>query len=352
MTSAASNLEVVLEHHHGAGDSGAKKERRIPNDGLSLGDFVHQSRHPDNGGTRATVPKENLEPRGTFYIKTYGCQMNVNDSDIVRAVLLEKGYHEATIDNTRSIESTVKNAKNKKKTKAITPESVADIILTNTCAIREKAEEKVWQRLYHLRKNKGSHQIVGVLGCMAERLQNKLLEENVADLVVGPDAYRDLPKLLRQIMKTPETNKITNNSHSNINSGSDIQSTGQRLELTQEDYNKDPFELQEIEWKEQRKDEKKNVRPKAINVDLSSIETYDDILPVRGEEVSNPFSAFVSIQRGCSNRCSFCIVPFTRGGKERSRPFQSIVDEVKYMVEEQNLKEVVSFSKKLCHFLF
>eukprot|EP00536_Pseudo-nitzschia_multiseries_P009012 jgi/Psemu1/199737/e_gw1.244.58.1 len=277
---------------------------KIPRDGLSLSDFVHRGGLSDNNnnsgaGTAATATakgsKEHEIPVGTFHIKTYGCQMNVSDSDIVRAVLLEHGYAEATVENTAG---NLHNTHHKHKTKrqqaqaqAWTPESNADIILTNTCAIREKAEEKVWQRLRHLRKNKGSKQIVGVLGCMAERLQTKLLEENVADLVVGPDAYRDLPRLLQQLTKATQNSRRR--------------------------------------------------RPKAINVDLSTSETYEDIMPVRGGEASNPFSAFVSIQRGCSNRCSFCIVPFTRGGKERSRPFRSIVDEVSYMVETQNLKEVV-----------
>jgi MiaB/RimO family radical SAM methylthiotransferase len=325
-----------------------RHQREIPQDGLSLSDFVQQSRRSDDKIPRAAASTEFPEPRGTFFIKTYGCQMNVSDSDIVRAVLLENGYREATMDDANSSSSSSRNntdsttimsksnRNNGKKKKVPTPESTADIILTNTCAIREKAEEKVWQRLYHLRKNKGKHQIVGVLGCMAERLQTKLLEENVADLVVGPDAYRDLPQLLRQItVDAPENRNTTNNS----TSGDDVNAK-QDIGVEQSRHQLDSQQTMEPN-KPQIREHKKNRRPKAINVDLSTVETYDDIMPVRGEEASNPFSAFVSIQRGCSNRCSFCIVPFTRGGKERSRPFQSIVDEVSYMVETQNLKEVV-----------
>jgi len=201
----------------------------------------------------------------SFHIKTYGCQMNVNDTDIVRAVLLEKGFVEAP------------------------SEEKATIWLTNTCAIRDKAEQKVVQRLQGLRKRKQqqhSKKVVGVLGCMAERLQENLLQEQMADLVVGPDAYRDLPRLLDELL-LPEHPIST-----------------------------------------------------AMNVQLSLDETYEDIVPVRDASSPTPFSAFVSIQRGCSNRCSFCIVPFTRG-QERSRPLESIVAEVTQLLEEDNLKEVV-----------
>jgi len=383
---------VTVDRHYGSDKKadptplprGARKSR-LPQDGLSLGDFVHRAERGDNGGasagavattttTTATATARkgsNVEsPLGTFHIKTYGCQMNVSDSDIVRAVLLEHGYVEATEENTAGNRHAT-NPKSHHKTKrqqsqqVWTPESTADIILTNTCAIREKAEEKVWQRLRHLRKNKGSQQIVGVLGCMAERLQTKLLEENVADLVVGPDAYRDLPRLLQQLnggeggsgaeIEAPNSNmKSTLNIKSTLNSSDgtdDPQPPEQNLAT------EIPFEFEHPDRQQQSTTEEfpdrkgkggtkvnrksRRRRPKAINVDLSTTETYEDIMPVRGGESSNPFSAFVSIQRGCSNRCSFCIVPFTRGGKERSRPFQSIVDEVSYMVETQNLKEVV-----------
>jgi MiaB/RimO family radical SAM methylthiotransferase len=197
--------------------------------------------------------------------------MNVNDSDIVRSVLLDAGFVEVTSSDT---------------------ESVADIWLTNTCAIRDGAEQKVVTRLQQLRaarrklKTKTT-MIVGVLGCMAERLQEQLLKDDMADLVVGPDAYRDVPKLLANLL-----------NHSD----------------------------------DQR-------RQHAINVQLSRDETYADITPVRhAAHVDSP-TAYVSIQRGCSNRCSFCIVPFTRG-VERSRPFDSIVDEIRRLHGESNVKEV------------
>lgn len=231
-----------------------QKESKIPDDGLTLGDFVHKKANLDN------ITSERSKSGLSFHIKTYGCQMNVNDSDIVRAVLLEQGYTEAE------------------------EEADADIWLTNTCAIRDKAEQKVWQRLRTLKKQKSPNQVVGLLGCMAERLQDELLKENMADLVVGPDAYRDLPRLLRDLTDS-----------------------------------EDPLE-------------------QAINVQLSLEETYQDIVPVRDGKSAT--SAFVSIQRGCSNRCSFCIVPFTRG-RERSRPFESIVNEVRELVELHNMKEVV-----------
>lgn len=187
------------------------------------------------------------------YIETYGCQMNVADSEVVASVLTGEGYG-LTLD----------------------AES-ADVILLNTCAIRENAEQKVRRRLAELRhakRHRGRPMQLGVLGCMAERLRTKLLEEEkLVDLVVGPDAYRDLPRLL------------------DANEG-----TGQA----------------------------------AVNVQLSREETYAEIAPVRYD--TNGLSAFVSIMRGCDNMCAFCVVPFTRG-RERSRPSESIVDEVKALVD-------------------
>ena len=228
--------------------------------------------------------------------------MNVSDSDIVRAVMLEHGFQELSSVVDENVQEVLvqKNPNNSRTTTPPTP----DILLTNTCAIREKAEDKVWQRLRHLRKHRSKHQIVGVLGCMAERLQEQLLQENMADVVVGPDQYRQLPELLQRLI--PEQQ----------------QQQQQDLERNKKTH------------------KRRRQRPQAMNVELSLQETYDDIVPVR-DEASNPFSAFVSIQRGCSNRCSFCIVPFTRGGQERSRPFQSVVDEVAHLVEKENLKEVV-----------
>jgi tRNA-2-methylthio-N6-dimethylallyladenosine synthase len=187
-----------------------------------------------------------VEPTGkSFYIESYGCQMNFSDSEIVASVLSGVGYQP-----TRNMEA-------------------SDLILINTCSIREKAEETVRKRLRVFDKVKEQRPgvLVGVLGCMAERLKTKLLEEEkLVDLVVGPDAYRDIPNLI-----------------ANAEDGD-----------------------------------------KGINVFLSREETYADISPMRLD--SNGVSAFISIMRGCDNMCSFCVVPFTRG-RERSRNAFSIVAE-------------------------
>ena len=191
------------------------------------------------------------------YIETYGCQMNFSDTEIVASILSEMDYG-FTND-----------------------EQEADLVLINTCSIRDNAEAKIWNRLKNLRGRKAHHpdMMVGVLGCMAERLKSKLLEEEqLVDMVVGPDAYRDLPNLVEEI------------------------SSGQ----------------------------------KAVNVLLSREETYADIAPVR--LTSNGVSAFVTIMRGCDNMCSFCVVPFTRG-RERSRDPYSIVEEVRVLAEK-GFKEV------------
>lgn len=180
-----------------------------------------------------------------FYIESYGCQMNFSDSEIVASILMDEGF-----GATRNIER-------------------ADLILLNTCSIREKAEQTVRKRLTEFKKLKKARPglLVGVLGCMAERLKAKLLEEErLVDIVVGPDAYRTLPRLIEEA------------------------DGGQ----------------------------------KGVNVLLSRDETYADIAPVRLN--SNGITAFVSIMRGCNNMCSFCVVPFTRG-RERSRPAESIVAE-------------------------
>src|SRR5476651_2429752 len=180
-----------------------------------------------------------------LYIESYGCAMNFSDSEIVASILSEKGF-ETTKDYTN-----------------------ADVIFINTCSIRENAETRVRNRLKEFKaaKSKNPGMVVGVLGCMAERLKAKFLEEEkLVDVVVGPDAYRDLPNLIEQV------------------------DSGQ----------------------------------KAVNVLLSREETYADISPVRLN--SNGVNAFVSIMRGCNNMCSFCVVPFTRG-RERSRDAYSIVNE-------------------------
>jgi tRNA-2-methylthio-N6-dimethylallyladenosine synthase len=195
---------------------------------------------------RTTEDKDSGKQR-KLYIESYGCQMNFSDSEIVASILSQNGF-----DTTSDINS-------------------ADVIFLNTCSIRDKAEQTVRNRLTHingLKRNKPD-MLVGVLGCMAERLKSKLLEEEkIVDLVAGPDAYRDLPKLIEK-----------------VDEGS-----------------------------------------KAVNTFLSREETYADITPVRLN--SNGVTAFISIMRGCDNMCSFCVVPFTRG-RERSRDPRSIVAEAK-----------------------
>ena len=195
--------------------------------------------------------------RRLFYIESYGCQMNFSDSEIVASILNAEGF-----GATRNFEE-------------------ADLILLNTCSIREKAEQTVRKRLTEFRKLKKGRPnlLVGVLGCMAERLKGKLLEEEkLVDLVVGPDAYRTLPALITEA------------------------DGGQ----------------------------------KAVNVLLSREETYADISPVRLN--SNGITAFVSIMRGCNNMCSFCVVPFTRG-RERSRDAVSIINECQQLFDN-GYKEV------------
>jgi tRNA-2-methylthio-N6-dimethylallyladenosine synthase len=192
-----------------------------------------------------------------FYIESYGCAMNFSDSEIVASILNEKGF-----GATRMIEE-------------------ADLIFINTCSIREKAEQTVRNKLQNYRtfKKENPSLLVGVLGCMAERLKAKLLEEEkLVDIVVGPDAYRSLPALIEEA------------------------ESGQ----------------------------------KSVNVLLSREETYADISPVRLNQ--NGVAAFVSIMRGCNNMCSFCVVPFTRG-RERSRDAASIIAECKQLVAE-GYKEV------------
>ena len=189
--------------------------------------------------------------RKRFYIESYGCAMNFADSEVVASILHKEGF-----GATKNVEE-------------------ADLIFVNTCSIREKAEQTVRKRLTEFRKLKKNRPgtLVGVLGCMAERLKSKFLEEEkLVDIVVGPDAYRSLPGLVEEA------------------------ESGQ----------------------------------KAINVLLSRDETYADISPIRLN--SNGISAFVSIMRGCNNMCSFCVVPFTRG-RERSRDAESIINECRELFE-------------------
>lgn len=187
-----------------------------------------------------------------LYIESYGCQMNFSDSEIVSSIMAENGF-----DTTSNFEE-------------------ADVVFLNTCSIREKAETTVRRRLsqFNTVKRKKPEMLIGVLGCMAERLKAKLLdEEKIVDLVAGPDAYRDLPGLVSQVDE------------------------GQ----------------------------------KAVNTFLSREETYADISPVRLN--SNGVTAFISIMRGCDNMCSFCVVPFTRG-RERSRDPYSIVNEAQDLFDK------------------
>ena len=181
-----------------------------------------------------------------IYIETYGCQMNVGDSEVIFSILGKEGY-----ERTESMDD-------------------ADVILANTCSVRDNAEQRIWGRIevFHKQKEKRSGVVVGIVGCMAERLKDKLLDTHKVDLVAGPDSYRTLPTLLRDI--APD-------------------------------------------------------KPQ-INVMLSHEETYADIVPVRTDR--NGVSAFISIMRGCNNVCSYCVVPYTRGA-ERSRDPKTIVDEAR-----------------------
>ncbi len=210
---------------------------------LVIPDKVHDESR--QGEALLLTPAAGKNNGRKLYIESYGCAMNFSDSEIVASILSEKGF-ETTTDYTN-----------------------ADVIFINTCSIRENAETRVRNRLREFKaaKAKNPGMVVGVLGCMAERLKAKFLEEEkLVDVVVGPDAYRDLPNLIEQV------------------------DGGQ----------------------------------KAVNVLLSREETYADISPVRLN--SNGINAFVSIMRGCDNMCSFCVVPFTRG-RERSRDAVSIVNE-------------------------
>ena len=181
-----------------------------------------------------------------IYIETYGCQMNVGDSEVIFSILGKESY-----ERTESMDE-------------------ADVILANTCSVRDNAEQRIWGRIevFHKQKEKRGGVVVGIVGCMAERLKDKLLDTHKVDLVAGPDSYRTLPALLRDI--APD-------------------------------------------------------KPQ-INVMLSHEETYADIVPVRTDR--NGVSAFISIMRGCNNVCSYCVVPYTRGA-ERSRDPKTIVDEAR-----------------------
>ncbi|GMH44867.1 hypothetical protein BSKO_12819 [Bryopsis sp. KO-2023] len=244
-----------------AAEDASERRLRFP-DGPDLHHFL-QGTAGQRGGEAVEPQETTLVPENSrkVYLETYGCQMNVSDSEVVMSVLASKGYTE---------------------TKDLTD---AHLILINTCAIRDKPERRVWNRMVDFRKLKNSARkenrdvpVVGVLGCMAERLKHELLDvEKLADLVVGPDAYRDLPRLL------------------------DVVQDGEG----------------------------------AMNTQLSLEETYADVVPLRP---MGAVKAFLTIMRGCNNMCSFCIVPFTRG-RERSRPVESILSEVRQL-SDSGVKEV------------
>ena len=198
-------------------------------------------------GSAIELQNQGGDGKKKLYLESYGCQMNFSDSEVVASILAQDGY-----ETTRNMDE-------------------ADVILLNTCSIRENAEQRVRNRLteFKIKKENNPELVVGILGCMAERLKKNLLEEEkLVDLVAGPDAYRDLPNLIEEV------------------------GTGQ----------------------------------KAVNVLLSRDETYADISPVRLDQ--GGIAAFVTIMRGCDNMCSFCVVPFTRG-RERSRDPHTIVEECK-----------------------
>jgi len=250
--------------------------------GVNFGNFVS----PKNRGSRKKEPMEEKvidesrqgealilqgsnQGKRKLFLESYGCQMNFSDSEIVASILKNDGFA-TTQDFTE-----------------------ADVIFVNTCAIREGAEQRVRNRLVEFKraKKKKPELIVGVLGCMAERLKEKFLdEEKIVDIVVGPDSYRDLPNLIGKV------------------------EGGQ----------------------------------KAVNVILSKEETYADITPVRLD--TNGVSAYISIMRGCDNMCSFCVVPFTRG-RERSRDPESIVKEAKELFE-QGYREVTLLGQNVDSYIF
>ncbi|MDH6312940.1 tRNA-2-methylthio-N6-dimethylallyladenosine synthase [Parabacteroides sp. PFB2-10] len=203
-----------------------------------------------------------------LFIETYGCQMNVADSEVVASVMSMDGYQ-----LTEKLEE-------------------ADAIFVNTCSVRDNAEQRVYGRLQYFQslKRKKKNLIVGVLGCMAERVREQLIDECGVDLVVGPDSYLDLPNLIGAVEKGE----------------------------------------------------------KAINVELSTQETYRDVIPLKVSGVR--ISGFISIMRGCNNFCTYCIVPYTRG-RERSRDVESILNEVRDM-RDKNFKEVTLLGQNVNSYLF
>ena len=237
---------------------------------MSVKEFKSLEKNPleHNGTVSSQIEKENIISKHA-YIESYGCQMNFADSEIVASILTKEGY-----SITEKLDQ-------------------ASLVLVNTCSIREKAEKTIRKRLEYFKskKNNNSEMTVGVMGCMAERLKHKFLEEEkIVDLVVGPDAYKDIPNLLKEVTNDKE----------------------------------------------------------AVNVLLSKEETYGDISPVRLN--SNGVSAFVSITRGCDNMCTFCVVPFTRG-RERSRDPISILEEVADLAS-RGYKEITLLGQNVDSYLW
>lgn len=222
--------------------------------------------------TYTSLPTSGIHAAPALYIETYGCQMNVADSEVVAAVLATAGYEPTDV---------IENA---------------DAVLINTCSIRDNAEQKIFSRLEFLRglrkrrKAAGKSLVIGVIGCMAERVKDALISEHGVDLVAGPDSYNDLPSLMESARRGLP----------------------------------------------------------AINVELSTTETYRDIVPARLGH--NRVSGFVSIMRGCNNFCSYCIVPYTRG-RERSRPADSILAEVTDL-RDRGFREVTLLGQNVNSYLY
>ena len=218
--------------------------------------------------TGADFKSATVEDNKKLFIETYGCQMNVADSEVIASVMQMAGYSVA-----ESLDE-------------------ADAVFMNTCSIRDNAEQKILNRLEHFYalKKKKKHLIVGVLGCMAERVKDELIEKHHVDLVVGPDAYLTLPDLVAAV------------------------ETGE----------------------------------KAINVELSTTETYREVIPSR--ICGNHISGFVSIMRGCNNFCTYCIVPYTRG-RERSRDVSSILNEVRDLITK-GYKEITLLGQNVNSYQF
>lgn len=211
---------------------------------------------------------KSAEVEKKLFIETYGCQMNSADSEVVASIMAMDGFV------------------------VTTDLSEADVVFVNTCSVRDNAEQKVLSRLKHftaMRKKQHGKPIVGVIGCMAERMKEELIEKHEVDVVVGPDAYMDIPNLIGAVERGE----------------------------------------------------------KAINVELSNTETYKDVIPSR---IGNPLSGFISIMRGCNNFCSYCIVPYTRG-RERSRDIDSILAELKDL-EAKGYKEVTLLGQNVNSYLF